>query len=105
MQREIEEKGVEVKSDLGRSVCDTMTENADKMTPFVKLFWTEQQKHNLQGSFRFHPMIMSFVLSLAMKSLTAYDELRRSGILILLSSRTLRDYKNAITPSAGDLSY
>ena len=36
-----------------------------------------------------------------MKSSTAYDELRKSEILILPSSRTLRDYKNAITPSAG----
>ena len=36
-----------------------------------------------------------------MKSSTAYDELRKSGILILPSSRTLRDYKNAITPSFG----
>ena len=101
MQREIEEKGVEVESDLRRSVCDTMTENADKMAPFVKLFLTEQQKHNLQGSFRFHPMIIRFALSLAMKPSTADDELRRSGTLILPSSRTLRDYKNAITPSAG----
>ena len=36
---------------------------------------TEQQKHNLQGSFRFHPMIIRFALALA----TAYDELRKSG--------------------------
>ena len=46
-------------------------------------------------------MIIRFYLTLCMKSASAYDELRKSNILTLSSSRTLRDYKNAIKPSAG----
>ena len=46
-------------------------------------------------------MIIQFCLSLAEKSLSAYDELRNSNILILPIRGTLRDYKNAIRPHAG----
>ena len=46
-------------------------------------------------------MIIRFSLSLASKSSSAYDELRDSKVLVLPSRRTLRDYKNAIRPTAG----
>ena len=46
-------------------------------------------------------MIIRFCLSLAAKSLSAYEELRDSKILQLPSKRTLRDYRNAIKPTAG----
>ena len=46
-------------------------------------------------------MIIRFCLSLAAKSASAYDELRDSKVLTLPSRRTLRDYRNAITPSIG----
>ena len=36
-----------------------------------------------------------------MKSGSTYDELRKSGIIILPTRRTLRDYKNAIKPETG----
>ena len=45
-------------------------------------------------------MIIRFSLSLAVKSVSAYDELRSSKCLILSSTRTLRDYKNIIRPKA-----
>ena len=50
---------------------------------------------------RYHPMIIRFCLSLASKSKSSYEELRNSSILVLPSSRTLRDYKNAIAPQTG----
>ena len=50
---------------------------------------------------RYHPMIIRFCLSLASKSKSANEELRNSNILVLPSSRTLRDYKNAIAPQTG----
>ena len=53
------------------------------------------------NSVRYHPMIIRFALSLAIKSPVAYEELRKSGIMILPCRRTLRDYKNAVTPSTG----
>ena len=105
LQREsIEKHGIsksQVGSGLESFITKTMTENTEKMTPFVKLFWEEQTKYNSMNSVRYHPMIIRFALSLAMKSLVAYEELRNSGIMVLPCQRTLRDYKNAITPSTG----
>ena len=98
MQRVIDNNGVKIESDLQRSVGETM---ADKFTPFIRLLWAEQKKYYLQGSYRYRRTTIRFALSLAMKSATAYDELRKSGILILPSRLTLRDYKNAIKPSSG----
>ena len=51
-------------------------------------------------------MVIKFCLNLASKSQSAYKELRYdqktgSGVLILPSSRTLRDYKNYIRPTRG----
>ena len=46
-------------------------------------------------------MIIRICLSLTAKSASAYDELRDSNVLTLPSRGTLRDYSNAITPTAG----
>ena len=67
----------------------------------MKLFWDEQRKSMSSGSHRYHPMIIRFCLSLATKSISAYDELRSTNILKLPSRRTLRDYKNARRPCVG----
>ena len=75
--------------------------NEEKKTPFLNLLWKQQQRYVLQDSVQYHPMIICFALSLAMKSANAYDKLRNSKTLILSSKRTLCDYKNAFKPSAG----
>ena len=75
----------------------------------MKLFWEEQQKYiksSCPSSIRYHPMIIKYCLSLAAKSSSAYSELRYdnktgSGILVLPSMRTLRDYRNYIRPQKG----
>ena len=77
--------------------------------PFMKLFWEEQQNYiaeSKSSSIRYHPMVIKFCLSLASKSSSAYSDLRYdsktgSGILVLPSLRTLRDYKNYIRPRRG----
>ena len=77
--------------------------------PFMKLFWEEQRKYNKESkssSIRYHPMVIKFCLSLATKSSSTYSDLRYdnktgSGILVLSSLRTLRDYKNYIRPKRG----
>ena len=105
LQREsIEKHGIsssQFGSGLESLITNAMTANQENLTPFVKLFWEEQTKYNSMGSVRYHPMIIRFALSLAIKSPAAYEELRKSGIMILPCRRTLRDYKNAITPSTG----
>ena len=75
----------------------------------MKLFWEEQQKYlsaSNSKSVRYHPQIIKFCLSLAAKSSSTYSDIRYdkssgSGILVLPSLRTLRDYKNYIRPQRG----
>ncbi|XP_065673608.1 uncharacterized protein LOC136090694 [Hydra vulgaris] len=101
MQKEIEFKAIQVSPDLSSDLNIIISKNQDNMTPFMKLFWEEQNRLSLNKMPRYHPMIIRFCLSLASKSASAYDELRDTNILTLPSRRTLRDYKNAIQPSVG----
>ena len=53
---------------------------------------------------RYDPMIIKFCLNLATESSSAYKDLRydnktETGVLVLPSLRTLRDYKNYIRPT------
>ena len=79
----------------------------------MKLFWEEQQKYISLTSptcIRYHPIITKFCLNLAAKSSSSYKDLTYdlwydsttgTGILVLPSLRTLRDYKNYIRPTRG----
>ena len=110
LQKEIEEmrlainsSSVSVDPKLDQDVKGIISTEGSKMSPFMKLFWEQQQKafNNNYNAIRYHPMIIRFCLSLAAKSSSAYDELRDSKVLTLPSRRTLRDYRNAITPKVG----
>ena len=74
----------------------TIFTNAKDVTPFMKLFWQQQQELMKTGptNVRYHPTLIRYCLSLAAKSNSTYQELRNSGILVLPSTRTLRDYRN-----------
>ena len=95
--------GVEIIPVLKDDIHDLMENNLEVASPFMKLFWKEQKKYlSINPKARkYHLVIIRFCLSLAAKSPSAYDELRNSNILILLSRGTLRDYKNAIGSHAG----
>ena len=72
----------------------------------MNLLWQQQKKlfkcSNKGVSHRFQPMLIRFFcLSLCSKSSSVYEELRNSSVLVLPSSRTLRDYKNFIQPKTG----
>lgn len=73
-----------------------------KITPFMELSLQQQKKLLTCSSngVRYYPMIIRYCLSLATKSPACYEELRRSGILVPLSQRTLKDYRNCICPKA-----
>ena len=101
MKEEIAKNGIAVDETLANDIDHIMKENNENVTPFMKLFYEQQKIARASGSMRYHPMIIRFSLSLASKSASAYDELRTSGILHLPSRRTLRDYRNAIKPTAG----
>ena len=109
MQRSITEKSQPVDSELGNDFVKIFSERKEDVLPFMKLFWEEQQKYlsaSNSKSVRYHPQIIKFCLSLAAKSSSTYsdigyDKSSGSGILVLPSLRTLRDYKNYIRPQRG----
>ena len=113
MQKVIEEKGKRVDNfhEDFRSVFSThlSSTSSTQIPPFMKLFWEEQQKYvsaNSKQGIRYHPMVIKYCLSIAAKSPGAYEELRLNekkgtGILVLPSKRTLRDYRNYIRPRRG----
>eukprot|EP00794_Sanderia_malayensis_P002815 gene2815-3251_t len=109
IRQELETSAVPVSQDVSKDLTDiTGGVDEEKIPPFMRLFWEEQQNY-LSASktgIRYHPMVIKFCLGLAAKSASAYDELRyeekkQTGILILPSGRTLHSYKNYICPKQG----
>ena len=103
MKSDIENNSVVVDDQLEKDIGTIIDGNEEKQSPFMKLFWRQQQeawKRNEKG-IRYHPMVIRFSLSIAAKSPSAYEELRSSGLLKLPSKRTLRDYRNVVKPKQG----
>ena len=90
MKTELQHLSFSINIQLHNDFIEILSENNNKLTPFMNLF--RQHQKNL---------IIRFCLSLASKSKFAYEELRNDNILVLPSSRTLRDCKNAIAPQIG----
>lgn len=103
MKAEIKNSSIEVGHELSKDLTSILGKTSAKITPFMKLFWQQQKKmfSSSATGVRFHPMIIRYCLSLAAKSPSCYEELRNSGILVLPSQRTLRDYRNFIRPKRG----
>ena len=93
----------EIDQSMNKDLISIFNENYTSVTPFMKLFWEQQQKmfQCSKSGVRYHPMVIRYCLSLYAKSSSAYNEIRNSGILKLPSSRTLKDYKNFIKPGTG----
>ena len=103
MKAEIKNSSIEVGHELSKDLTSILGKTSAKITPFMELFWQQQKKmfSSSATGVRFHPMIIRYCLSLAAKSPSCYEELRNSGILVLPSQRTLRDYRNFIRPKRG----
>ena len=99
MQTEIQKSSIEVDHELSKDSV-TIFGQSDNVTPFISLFWQQQQKlfSSTKTGGRYHPMLIRYCLSLAAKLPSCYEELRNSNIQVLPSQRTLRDYKNFIRP-------
>ncbi|XP_065654860.1 uncharacterized protein LOC136081473 [Hydra vulgaris] len=109
LQNSISKSAMTISSSLSDDLISIMS-NADqnKISPFMKLFWEEQQKYLRLSptNVRYHPIIIRYCLSLASKSAAMYDDIRYNdksgtGFLVLPSRRRLRDYKNYIKPKRG----
>ena len=110
MRQSLADNSKPVDPQLNQDLCSLFSGCDEKdVPPFMKLFWEEKQKYineSKSSSIRYHPMVIKFCLSLAAMSSSTYSDLRYnsktgSGILVLPSLRTLRDYKNYIRPKRG----
>ena len=109
MKSLIQTNNVSVDKELNNDSRSIMSNfNKDNIAPFMKFFWEEQQTYfnNNKSGIRYHPVVIRYCLSLNAKSPSAYDGIRyddktKSGVLMLLSKRRLRDYKNCIRPERG----
>ena len=109
MKTEIEKAGKPVEKNLSEDLCKIFSSVDNNKILFMKLFWEEQQKYTYcspPSSIKYHPMIIKYCLAIASKSSAAYKDLRYyskkgTGVLVLPSQRTLRDYKNYIRPERG----
>ena len=88
---------------MEKDILAILADGYDEVTQHMKVFWEQQRKLLSTPKFgrRYHPHIIRFCLSVHAKSQAAYRELRDSGILVLPSERTLRDYRNFFKPRAG----
>lgn len=73
------------------------------VNPLCKLFWEEQQKafRQKEKGMRWHPMVIRLAILLHSKSKAAYEILRKTGVLKLPGSSTLREYTSAYDPQEG----
>jgi len=103
MRSQILKLNVEIDNNLNKDMMNILHNSNKKITPFMNLFWQQQKKmfNCSQSGARYHPMLIRYCLSLALKSPSAYDEIRDCNILVLPSRRTLRDYKKFIKPDTG----
>ena len=100
MENEIKVSGVSVSANISNDILKIFDQNENKGTSFMKLFWEQEKKaFTCNPKLVYHPMIIRFCISLAPKSASTYDELRDSNNVVLPSSRSLRDYRNAIEPN------
>ena len=110
MKTSLEMKSKDISPELAKDFTSLFT-GCDKndVPPFMKLFWGEQQKYvqaSDPGSVRYQPRVLKCCLSLAAKSSSSFSDIRYcsksgTGILVLPSLRTLRDYRNYIHPKRG----
>jgi hypothetical protein len=103
LESEIEKNSIYVNEALEKDLLDIYANNTSEVTPHMKVFWEQQRKLLASPKFgrRCHPHIIRFCLSLHAKSPAAYKELKDSGVLVLPSQRTLRDYRNFFKPKPG----
>ena len=70
MKQEIENKYIPLDKEINEDISKIMAEKVNQATPFMKLFWDQQQKifSSQKKALCCHPMIIRFNLSLAAKS-------------------------------------
>ena len=109
LQKVIDKSAIQTSESLNNDLVSIMSSaDPNKVSPFMKFFWEQQQKYIQSSStgVRYHPAVTRYCLSLLAKSSSMYEDIRYNektgtGFLILPSQRRLRDYKNYICPQRG----
>jgi len=79
------------------SILENFQEESKDSDTFESIFWQQQLKAASlkdKRGMRWHPAIIRWCLYLHYKSSGCYSTIRKAGVLILPSDRTLRDYKH-----------
>ena len=102
--------GVEVDEEMHNDlsgIMDEMNEEVNKKYPenlFHRIFWKQQlQAKQLRDKrqIRWHPAMIKWCLNLKLMSSSSYHAMRSSGVLVLPSERTLRDYTHWMSSDVG----
>ena len=103
LEKEIERNSIPIDETMEKDILAILADSGEEVTPHMKVFWEQQRILVAMPKFgrRYHPHVIRFCLPVHAKSPAAYRELRDSGILVLPSERTLRDYRNFFKPRAG----
>ena len=103
LEKEISKNSISVDETLEKDILTILADAGNEVTPHMRVFWEQQRKLLASPKFgrRYHPHIIRFCLSIHAKSPAAYREIRDSGVLVLRSEKTLRDYRNFFKPKAG----
>lgn len=108
IERQFHSNGVSVDDEMNDGLAKLLTMYEKEATKdkgndtFQKIFWMQQLKAltlKSKSSVRWHPLIIRWALYLHHRSSGAYETLRKSGVLLLPSSRTLTDYRH-LSPSS-----
>ena len=100
-------------SGLESDFCDLTKEMSKKIAKdypadsFKRLFWEQQLKAisaKNKRQVRWHPAIIKWCLHMKFISGGGYHALRKSGLIVLPSERTLRDYTHSVRAGIGFLS-
>jgi len=103
LERHLQTNGVCVDDDTNSSLMQLLAMYEKDVTKdtsngsFLRVFWEQQLKASScknKCSIRWNPLMIRWALYLHHRSSGAYEALRKSGILQLPSSRTLRDYRH-----------
>ena len=106
----INEKGVDVDSDLNDGLLDLMKSiSLDGNESFhngslKKIFWEQQLKVasvKNKRQIRWHPLIIKWCLSMKLSSSAAYRAMRETGFITLPSEHTLCDYTHIFKAKPG----
>jgi len=103
LERQLQTNGVCVDNDANSTLVQLLSMYEKDITKdtsdgsFLRLFWEQQLKVSScknKCSIRWNPLMIRWALYLHHRSSGAYETLRKSGILQLSSSHTLRDYRH-----------